>query len=639
MTFALKTSWFNALTRQDMTYYDMNDVSGTATSISTFGAKYNTGVGRKIGDGIQFTITFFGGFAYAFYASWQTSLMLFAVVPFMSASFLFLVKMNQSQTRLANESYSEAGRVVYMSISAIRTVFSLNACDSMIEKYNNATEQAYEEVRGNILLLGVANGMAMGSVIGLRTFVLTLYGAYLLYDQVRNDGCDPSGNVDMNPTGACNPDGAGVFGALIGITLGAVGLPQIAVALEAFTNARAACLPALQVINRTTANDKESNIFRTDNNKIDRMKSVALPRYAIDSSSLEGKKPTTLAGNIEFRDVSFAYPTRMENVILDGFSLSVKASQKVAIVGSSGCGKSTTLALLERFYDIASGSITIDGIEISELNVKWLRQQIGLVSQEPILFARSIRDNIAYGASSAVSQQQIEDAAKLANAHEFISSFPDGYDTQVGDKGVKLSGGQKQRIAIARAVLKRPSILLLDEATAALDSESENLVQAALDRLFQSNMTTIVIAHRLSTIRNADLIAVVDNGKIVEKGNHHELMSMRGHYFRLVETQNVSKGAHSSILNPCTTEIGSKNETLTKETELGTIDDGHLVMRNVCFRYPTRKKNAVLKGLNLTVRRGETLAIVGTSGGGKSTILPLIERFYDCDSGSMSWME
>jgi ATP-binding cassette, subfamily B (MDR/TAP), member 1 len=209
--------------------------------------------------------------------------------------------------------------------------------------------------------------------------------------------------------------------------------------------------------------------------------------------------------------------------------------QTVALVGESGSGKSTVIALLERFYDPDSGTILLDGIEITRLNVSWLRRQIGLVSQEPVLFDDTIRANISYGKDGEVTEEELIEVAKASNAHQFISSLPQGYDTYVGERGIQLSGGQKQRVAIARAILKNPKILLLDEATSALDAESEHVVQEALDRVMVGR-TTIVVAHRLSTIKGADMIAVVKNGEIVEKGRHETLMGIKdGVYASLVE--------------------------------------------------------------------------------------------------------
>ena len=217
----------------------------------------------------------------------------------------------------------------------------------------------------------------------------------------------------------------------------------------------------------------------------------------------------------------------------NGYSLEIAAGTTVALVGASGSGKSTAIQLMERFYDPDSGVVTLDGVDLRELNVRWLRQQIGLVGQEPVLFSGTIVENIMMGKDGATRDEAIA-AAKMANAHNFIESFESGYDTDVGGSGDQLSGGQKQRIAIARAIIKDPPILLLDEATSALDNESERVVQAALDDLMtQHKRTTIVIAHRLTTIRGADKIVVLSKGAVVEQGTHDELMAMKGFYVGL----------------------------------------------------------------------------------------------------------
>ncbi|KOC64653.1 ATP-binding cassette sub-family B member 8, mitochondrial, partial [Habropoda laboriosa] len=244
----------------------------------------------------------------------------------------------------------------------------------------------------------------------------------------------------------------------------------------------------------------------------------------------------SLAGNITFKDVKFSYPTRPEHVILKNFNLHIPAGKTVAIVGASGNGKSTIAALLERFYDVNNGSITIDGKDLKSLNASYLRGNVlGYIDQEPILFATNIMENIRYGKPDATNEDVIE-AAKEANAHEFIMKFSSNYNTQVGERGAQLSGGQKQRIAIARALLKRPSILILDEATSALDYESERIVQNALDDVTQGR-TVLVIAHRLSTIKNADIIVVLQRGVIAEMGTHTELIKKKGLYYTLVNEQ------------------------------------------------------------------------------------------------------
>lgn len=232
----------------------------------------------------------------------------------------------------------------------------------------------------------------------------------------------------------------------------------------------------------------------------------------------------------EQRKVAYTILTDTENLITVVISL-----QTVALVGESGSGKSTVIALLERFYDPDSGKILFDNVDLQTLKVSWLRQQIGLVAQEPVLFNDTIRTNIAYGRQGEASEEEIVAAAEAANAHEFISALPDGYNTIVGERGIQLSGGQKQRVAIARAIIKNPKVMLLDEATSALDVESERVVQEALDNVVVGR-TTVVVAHRLSTIRGADIIAVLKNGTVVEKGRHGELMRIKeGIYASLVQ--------------------------------------------------------------------------------------------------------
>jgi ATP-binding cassette subfamily B protein len=247
------------------------------------------------------------------------------------------------------------------------------------------------------------------------------------------------------------------------------------------------------------------------------------------------QKLPSVRGEVALQNVYFTYPARPDMQVLKGLSLTLQAGEVVAVVGYSGAGKSTIAQLLSRFYDPQEGQVLLDGVDLRTLEQHWLREQVGVVSQEPILFATSIADNIRYGRTTA-TQAEVEAAAKAANAHSFIASFPDGYQTLVGERGVRLSGGQKQRVAIARAILKDPRLLVLDEATSALDAESEALVQQALDRLMHGR-TTLIIAHRLSTVLTADRVVVLDAGKVAETGTHDELLAMGGIYRKLVERQ------------------------------------------------------------------------------------------------------
>jgi ATP-binding cassette subfamily B (MDR/TAP) protein 1 len=254
----------------------------------------------------------------------------------------------------------------------------------------------------------------------------------------------------------------------------------------------------------------------------------------IDSDDSSGLRLPNVYGTLELRDVDFRYPSRPEIMVLSGLNLKVTGGQTVAIVGASGSGKSTVIALVERFYDPIRGQVFLDGKDIKTLNLRWLRNHMGLVQQEPVLFSTSIRENIIYARHNA-TEAEMKEAARIANAHHFISSLPHGYDTHVGMRGVELTSGQKQRIAIARVVLKNAPILLLDEASSAIESESSRVVQEALETLIMGNKTTILIAHRLAMMRNVDSIVVLNEGHIVEEGSHDALIARNGLYARLMQ--------------------------------------------------------------------------------------------------------
>ena len=243
-------------------------------------------------------------------------------------------------------------------------------------------------------------------------------------------------------------------------------------------------------------------------------------------------------GAVTFEGVSFAYATRRGQPVLTDVNLTIQPGEVVALVGPSGAGKTTMLSLLYRFYDVDAGRVLFEGTDVRELKLDELRRSLAMVAQEPVLFSGTIRDNIAYGRDGA-TMAEIEQAARDANAHDFISGFPDGYNTLIGERGTKLSGGQKQRVALARAIIANPRVLILDEATSNLDAESEAAVQSALARLMEGR-TTLIVAHRLSTVRDADRIVVIEGAKIVETGRHEELMARRGTYHRLVEHQLIA---------------------------------------------------------------------------------------------------
>ncbi|XP_044977654.1 ABC transporter B family member 4-like isoform X1 [Hordeum vulgare subsp. vulgare] len=389
--------------------------------------------------------------------------------------------------------YEEASQVATDAVGGIRTVASFCAEQKVMDAYEKKCEIPTRQ--------GMREGLVGG--LGFGFSFLVFYLTYAL--------CFYVGAKFVHEGTATFPEVFRVFFVLVLATSGI---------------SRTSAVGA----DSTKANESAISVFEI----LDR-------KSKIDSSSEEGMVVASVRGDLEFQNVCFSYPLRPNVQIFTDLSLSIPSGKTAALVGESGSGKSTAIALLERFYDPSSGKILLDGVELPTLKVSWLRLQIGLVAQEPVLFNDTIRANIAYGKQGEASEEEIVAAAEAANAHQFISGLPDGYNTVVGERGIQLSGGQKQRVAIARAVVKDPKVLLLDEATSALDAESERVVQEALDRVMVGR-TTVVVAHRLSTVRGADIISVVKNGTIVEKGRHEELMRMKdGAYASLVELSSTSR--------------------------------------------------------------------------------------------------
>uniref|UniRef100_H2YAP6 Uncharacterized protein n=1 Tax=Ciona savignyi TaxID=51511 RepID=H2YAP6_CIOSA len=424
----------------------------------------------------------------AFYFGWKLAFVVVAFLPLIVMSGLIQARLMTGSARRDKDSLEEASKVVSEAIESIRTVASLNKEEFFTESYNQVLVGPYIDGKKNALIYGITFGIA-NSIIFFAYAASFRFGGYLV----------ANGEMEFQY----------VFRVFSAIVFGGTALGRASNYAPDYAKAKTSAARIFKLLDRTPP---------------------------IDSYSKEGDQWSDFKGNIEFKNCKFTYPTRPDITVLQGLNISIESGKTLALVGQSGCGKSTSVQLLERFYDADEGIVLVDGHETSKTNVGFIRSKIGIVSQEPVLFAGSVHDNIIYGDNSRViSKEEVEEAAKLANMHEFILALKDGYHTSVGDKGDQLSRGQKQRVAIARALVRKPKILLLDEATSALDTESEQIVQDALDRA-REGRTCVVIAHRLSTIRNADKIAVISQGKLIEQGDHDYLMAQEGAYYKLVTT-------------------------------------------------------------------------------------------------------
>lgn len=483
----IRKLFFHRIMQQEIGWFDVNETGELNTRLTDDVYKIQEGIGDKVGMLIQAFTTFIASFVIGFIKGWKLTLVILAVSPVLAISAGFFSKVVTSFTSKEQTAYAKAGGVAEEVLSAIRTVFAFSGQEKEIKRYNENLEDAKR--------MGIKKAMSSNVAMGFTFLMIYLsyalafwYGSELVLKAEYTIGT--------------------VLTVFFVVLIGAFSIGQTSPNIQTFSSARGAAHKVYSIIDH---------------------------QPSIDSYSEAGHKPDHIKGDIEFRNIHFNYPSRPDVKILDDFSLSVKSGQTIALVGSSGCGKSTTVQLLQRFYDPQEGSVSIDGHDIRSLNIRYLREMIGVVSQEPILFATTITENIRYGRPD-VTHEEIVKATKEANAYDFIMNLPDKFETLVGDRGTQMSGGQKQRIAIARALVRNPKILLLDEATSALDAESETIVQAALDKV-RLGRTTIVVAHRLSTIRNADVIAGIQNGKIVENGTHSQLMKNEGVYHNLVTMQ------------------------------------------------------------------------------------------------------
>lgn len=482
----LRTDLYQKIITLPMTFFDKNRAGELISRISNDVSQLQSVMSTTLAEVVRQLITFLTGVIIIFFLAPSLSLFMIGTFPVIIIVGFVFGKFIRKLSKKAQEELAETNVIVEETIQSIQSVKSFTSESFEIGRYKKSMHAVVITALKTANFRGAFISFIIFAIFGAIVGIMW-YGALLVQ------------SGEMNP------------GDLVSFIL-----------YTGFIGASIAGLGDLfgQVQKAVGASERVMEIQEE------------ISEHGLDKQSLH-----KLKGDIILDNVHFEYPTRTEMPVLKGVSLQIKEGQKVALVGHSGAGKSTIAQLLMKFYQISDGQISIGKTNVNEIDLISLRASIGVVPQEVILFGGTIEENIRYGQPDA-STEAVKEAAKKANALSFILSFPDGFDTLVGERGVKLSGGQRQRIAIARAILKNPSILILDEATSSLDSESESLVQEALSKLMVGR-TTLIIAHRLATIRTADVIYVLDDGKVIESGSHAELIGQEGSYKKFVDLQFV----------------------------------------------------------------------------------------------------
>ncbi|KAK5990194.1 ABC multidrug transporter atrD [Cladobotryum mycophilum] len=499
ITARLRQKYLESCLRQNIGFFDKVGSGEVVTRITSDTSVIQNGISEKVSITISAAATFVTAFVIAFANYWKLTLILSSVFFALMVNGSIFSPSMLKNNKQSLESYALGGNLADEVFGSIRNAAAFGTQDRLAEQYDKHLQRAE--------YFGFRLKAAVGSMVGGIMFLL-----YLSYALAFWQGSTflLRGDISLNH----------LLVVMMTVIMGAFNIGNIAPNFQAFSTAIGAASALLNTIDRNSA---------------------------IDSSQDDGEMLEKLNGDIRLENVKHIYPSRPGTVVMNGVTLNIPAGKTTALVGASGSGKSTIIGLIERFYNPVEGTVYLDGHDISKLNIRWLRRQMALVSQEPTLFATSIFDNIRHGligtefenAGEEKQRELIISAAKKANAHDFVSALPEGYETNVGDRGFLLSGGQKQRIAIARAVVSDPRILLLDEATSALDTKSEGVVQAALEAA-AAGRTTITIAHRLSTIKDADNIVVMAAGCIVEQGTHDELVANKSAYYNLVSAQHIT---------------------------------------------------------------------------------------------------
>ncbi len=483
----LREDLYRAILSQEIAFFDARKTGELTSRLASDTTVLQNTVSVNISMALRNLATVVGGIGALVWTSPRLSAVMLAIVPPVAIGAVVYGRRVRALSRDVQDALANASEVAEESIGGVRTVRSFAAEAGEADRYRGALDASFGLARKRALTAGVFVGAASLAAFAAASAVLW-YGGRLVV----------TGEMTVGQ-----------------LTSFFVYSMVVAFSLAAVSDVWADFM---------RASGAGARVFEL----LDRKPSIASG----------GARPESTRGAVRFEHVSFRYPARPDAPVLDDLDLALAPGEVVALVGPSGAGKSTVAALLARLYDPSAGRVLLDGRDVRELDPDWLRTHVGAVAQEPLLFSRSIADNIRYARPSA-TDAEVEDAARAANAYDFVRGFPEGFATLVGERGVQLSGGQKQRIAIARAVLKDPRVLVLDEATSALDAESEHLVKEALERLMRGR-TTLVIAHRLSTVVDADRVVVLDRGRVVQTGDHKTLLAEEGLYKKLVEKQFVA---------------------------------------------------------------------------------------------------